>query len=124
MLKHFEQWRGQNYRALVDGLDEAGRSVSVEVAYQLGGMNYFTGNHDSRGVFLSLRHMTVKDGMQSFILGEGVKFLVWSQLRKSQKQTDKVAAALDQYVPEIAAAFQAGNNNRILELLANVQRAG
>lgn len=75
-----------------------GRIVRVQVYYSLGGMNYFTGNVDTRGLYLSVVPIEVSpDGrMESFMAFSGYKQLVVPLKAFSAKK-------LAEYEPDLAA---------------------
>lgn len=66
-------------------LNEPNKFLSVKVNYNLGGINYYTGNRDGRGYFLSVMPVTLADGMRSFIMFQGIKKFLLSVKRKSDK---------------------------------------
>lgn len=113
--------RRDGYRALFPFVTEkAGKEsthLAVEVSYELGGMNYFSGQVNRRGVYARIRPITVKDGMESFFLGDGMKVLCVEMKRKSDKRVTEVAEALDAIAPEIAEAYMAGSQPKAFDLI-------
>lgn len=68
--------------------------LKVEVYYALGGHNYFTGNNERRGYYLSISPIEIKslDGKfncESYTAFTGYKFLLFEASRKSQKGMEK-----------------------------------
>lgn len=53
-----------------------GRFLEVKVRHQKSGMNYFTYQQEKGGYFVHISVVTIKDGMRSFMLGQGIKLLV------------------------------------------------
>lgn len=50
-----------------------GRVLRVTKTYQQGGYNYFHGGHSARGYYVSVTPMKIENGMQSYVLGSGIK---------------------------------------------------
>ena len=59
--------------------------LRVEVYYSLGGMNYFTGETEPRGYWVSIQPMTITQNCTSFTGFTGVKGLLAQAHRFSQK---------------------------------------
>lgn len=107
--------------------EEPLNELRVEVNYQLGGRNWFTGNIDSRGVFLSLT--PVRRGncfIQTLINGQlhtmGYKILLKELGRKSQKQLDLAAERLMPFAGAIADLYSEGKHNEIVQLVKKVYK--
>jgi len=68
------------------------KSVKVSLYYSLGGMNYFTGKVDPRGIYLSVTPVTVNDMggwiSESYTMFSGFKHLVKEINRFSKKQLE------------------------------------
>ena len=67
--------------------------IKVELYYAMGGMNYFTGNSEARGLYLSVTPVSRTEhgnGMisESYTAFSGVKELVKPMTRFSQKVLD------------------------------------
>jgi len=69
-------------------LNNRANTLKVELYYTKGGMNYFTGNSEPRGLYLSVSPVTVSDGSESFTAFSGVKKCVKEMARFNQKQLD------------------------------------
>ena len=67
--------------------------IRVEVYYNMGGMNYFTGSSEARGLFLSVSPLHVKERSTSYLGFSGYKTLVKRMSRFSAK-------VLENYTPE------------------------
>lgn len=83
-----------------------GERLTIEVAYEKGGMNFLTGTSGGRGYYLRVRPETVKDGMRSFTLFEGIKALVEPAARFSEKKLATVTpdpALVDKLVAKVLA---------------------
>ena len=71
--------------------------IEVEVYYDLGGPNCFTGSTDPRGYFLSARPVVHGGNFRRYTLFSGLKMLLHPANRFSQKVLDAVAAAATQH---------------------------
>lgn len=108
-MEHFvERARSKKYR--FRDRDE-GDVVQVEVFYSKGGMNLGTYKQEPRGVWVSIRRVSVEKTdhgeMVGYDLFTGTKFFVRGCGRMSPKKLREVAASLDAEVPGIAAAYRA-----------------
>lgn len=72
--------------------------LQVSVYYSKGGVNYFSGQVTPRGYYISVRPVTLGNGMISFDLFAGRSQLLLETNRYSEKQFTKAV--------EIAAAFE------------------
>jgi hypothetical protein len=57
----------------------------VEVYYNLGGMNYFSGKSEARGYYLSVTPQTIAGGVKTFTAFTGTKMLLLEVKRQSPK---------------------------------------
>ena len=64
--------------------------VDVEVYYSKGGMNYFNGNVEKRGYYLSAQPLTKSTNSYSYTAFTGVKQLVKEAGRYSPKVLDEI----------------------------------
>jgi hypothetical protein len=83
-------------------IEKDGYHLKVQVAYEKGGMNYFSGQESRRGYYLYVYPVqieTVDDRVtiESFIMFKGGKKLLMEVGRKSQKAYEKACAMLDQH---------------------------
>ena len=104
--------------------EEPLNELRVEVNYQLGGHNWFSGDIDSRGVFLSLTPVRRGNGFISTrIDGKlhtmGYKILLKELGRKSQKQLDLAAERVLPFAGAIADLYSEGKHNEIVQLVKN-----
>lgn len=77
--------------------NDAATHLRVEMYYNIGGMNYFTGRQERRGYYLSISPVTRNGIMESFTAYSGVKFLLKEVSRKSakaEKQAEDLATEL------------------------------
>lgn len=68
--------------------------IEVEVAYNKGGTNYFTGRYERRGYYLHVQPIERRGGMVSFDAYSGFKDLLKEVGRKSdkaQKEAEEIA---------------------------------
>ena len=101
--------------------------LTIEVRHGKGGVNYFTGRNEGRGVYVHVTPVEVKDGMRSFMLfGEFVfKILVKPTARKSQKAIEQVAAALKPHISDLVAIAERKDERefaeKVFELTAHLR---
>jgi hypothetical protein len=94
MLQSLKQTRkGYEY---VSGTD--GNCVVIDVYYDKGGTNYFVGSRDPRGIYVSIRPVEIKDGIQTFVLFKGVKAFIKETKAASPKVLFAVAEKVDAVV--------------------------
>jgi hypothetical protein len=106
--------RGQH----LDTLDE----LRVRVSYQKGGINYFTGDIESSGVYVSLTPVHRNNGIVGQTIdgnlhNSGYKVLIKELGRKSQKQINLVAEAVLPKAEQIADYYSEGQHQAVLNLL-------
>lgn len=93
--------------------------IAVELFYNKGGYNYFTGKKESRGVWLSFRPVTyeVKDSYtsESYMGFSCVKFLIKEMARKSQKQIDKIESELKDVIDSLVFHYEAGHQYQLVK---------
>lgn len=77
-----------------------GEAVEIEVYYTLGRSPH------ARGIYLSIRPVTIGEGFRTFDLLSGYAVLVRRLARSSPRVLREVAAAADDRVAEVAAAFR------------------
>jgi hypothetical protein len=63
-----------------------GNHLEVSVFYDKGGKSYFTGQVSPRGYYLSVRPVTLNNGMVRFSMFSGCKKLILESNRFSEKQ--------------------------------------
>ena len=63
-----------------------GTHIDVEVYYDIGGMNYFSGRTSPRGYYVSVTPVTRKDNMISHVTFKGYKQLLFETSRFSANQ--------------------------------------
>jgi hypothetical protein len=83
-------------------IEKDGYHLKVQVDYEKGGMNYFSGQENRRGYYLYVYPVqieTVDDRVtiESFTMFKGGKKLLMEVGRKSQKAYEKACAMLDQH---------------------------
>lgn len=108
--------------------EEPLNELKLEINYQPGGHNWFNGNIDSRGVFLSLTpvHRTA-NSVGSFINGDlhtmGYKILLKELGRKSQKQLDIAAERIMPFAADIANLYSERKHNELFQLVKNAYKS-
>ena len=83
-------------------IEKDGYHLKVQVAYEKGGMNYFSGQESRRGYYLYVYPVqieTVDDRVtiESYTMFKGGKKLLMEVGRKSHKAYEKACAMLDQH---------------------------
>jgi len=83
-------------------IEKDGYHLKVKVDYELGGMNYFSGQVSKRGYYLYVYPVQIetRDGritIESFTMFNGGKKLLLEASRKSQKAYEKACAMVDNH---------------------------
>ena len=90
-------------------------TLDVEVYYDLGGPNYFTGGNSPRGYYLSVSPVTRNGAWKSYLGFSGVKQCIQPANRFSQKVLEQIAAtALQHEVYPKLVAHVVGKGNFVL----------
>ena len=84
---------------------DSGDIVEVEVAYDLGGSNFFTGSTMRRGVYVNVTPKRIEAGMVRTTAFTGGRFFIVPLDRKNARTIDAVAAKLDSAIPMVGACF-------------------
>jgi len=69
-------------------LNNKANTLRVELYYAKGGMNYFTGDNERRGLYLSVSPLEIKPQSIGYVGFTGVKKCVKEMARFNQKQLD------------------------------------
>jgi len=81
-----------NRSRIIEDIPAKGKNVNtlrVEYHYEKGGMNYFSGNKDQRGIYMCVAPIELSErGWSSMLLASGIKKLVKPMKRFSQKVLD------------------------------------
>jgi hypothetical protein len=89
---------------------EEGKGAAIELYYSKGGANYFSGNRDRRGIYVSIMPVEVTkypngtSATCSLVTG-GIRALVVPLMRKNDKSLQFAAEKIDALLPEVAAGF-------------------
>jgi hypothetical protein len=102
---------------------ETGTAVKAEVYYDKGGLNYFSGGHKPRGIFVSLNPVTLKDGFESFILGAGICACIEPLAKFNRAKFTAACDRIDAFIPAAAAEFTSATRREVITKLAQ-QYAG
>lgn len=81
-----------------------GNHLEISVYYTKGGMSCFTGQVLPRGYYLSVRPVTLSNGMVSFDLFSGCKKLILKANRYSDKQFARAVEMAKAFEDELIAA--------------------
>lgn len=95
-------------------------AISIDVYYDKGGTNYFSGNSDARGYWLSTMPVERKDGSTSFIIGSngGRRFFIEPAARFNAKRLAELGAKLHAHDAALAASCEAGAFDSIRALVS------
>jgi len=108
-------------RAGGEALDE----LCINVDYQKGGINYFSGNYSDSGVFVYLTPVH-RDGIcvSQTILGKqhecGYKILLKQINRRSQKQINLMAEKVLPYAQQIADLYSDRKHQDVYNLIKSI----
>ena len=64
---------------------EPNEALTIEVGYQMGGINYFTYQTEKRGYYVTVRPEVIEERSRRFIVGDGTKRLLLEAARYSDK---------------------------------------
>ena len=81
-----------------------GNHLEISVYYNKEGVNYFSGQVQRRGYYLSVRPVTLGNGTVSFDILSGCKRLLLETKRYSAKQFAKAVEMSKNYEDELIAA--------------------
>lgn len=99
------------------------KELCIEVFYSLGGMNYFSGGVNRRGVYLLLKPVSRGENgfTESMLMGGqrecGFKILLEELPRKSQKVIDKQFIKVEPLANQIADLYFENRNDEIVQLI-------
>lgn len=81
------------------------KHTKVTLSYSLGGINYFTGDHNRRGIYLAVTPVTVSgDGVfssESSVMFSGLKMLVKELKRFSKKELESLRNLMEFDNPQL-----------------------
>jgi len=105
----------------LDTLDE----LRINVDYQKGGCNWFTGDMESNGVYVYLTPTHRNNGCVSQTIdgnmhNSGYKILVKELGRKSQKQIDLAAEKVMPYAQQIADLYSDRKHQDVYNLIKSI----
>lgn len=78
--------------------------IEVNVYYSKGGMNYFTGRVTPRGYYISVKPVTKREGIISYVLFSGSGQLLLETNRYSDKQFARAVEMSKDVEKELVAA--------------------
>lgn len=110
-LKHYQKIEGCNFS-------------KIECNYLLGGMNYFTGDHERRGIFIHFTKVEKTKDSECFGLFNdfSYKIFVKELKRKSQKQIDNIWDKFfeNDNFEKLHDLHIKGKRNELITLLSNI----
>ena len=83
--------------------------LEVSVYYTKGGANYFSGGINPRGYYVSVRPVTLRDGMRSFDLFAGRKQFLFETARYTDRQFSRAVTMAADFEDELITAVVAEN---------------
>jgi len=101
---------------------EIGNTMLIELYYDLGGYNYFSGENEARGYRLSFTHAFM-DGYSKQISpmnNKNFRVLVKEVKRKSKKTEEKLIQQVKKYEDELFDAFSKDEKDIILDIINNL----
>ena len=112
-MENFKQGRSRNYvcylplKTTIRDFNE----LKIEVAYTLGGMNYFSGNTNPRGYKIYFKPVSRNGGFESSIMmGSGKESGYYISIEEANKYSAKrlleLAEKFDSLVGELADCFE------------------
>ena len=102
--------------------DQVLDELKIDVDYQKGGINYFNGNIEKRGIYIVVKPCRRHHGIVSTMIcgnrhANGYKVLIRELGRKSQKQIDFVADKVMPFAEKIADLYSEEKHNEIYDLI-------
>ena len=99
--------------------------LRINVDYQKGGMNYFSGDYSESGVYIYIQPCTYNNGIVGTVITgkqhlDGYKILLKELNRKSQKQIDLMAEKVLPYAQQIADLYSDGRHQDIYNLVKSI----
>ena len=83
--------------------------IEVDLTYQLGGWNYFTGVKEPRGLYLGCSPIEKGDGWRGFVAFSGVKVLVHEMKRFNAKTINEFEVDQNDVVKMVAHVLVKNN---------------
>lgn len=101
--------------------------LKISVDYELGGMNYFSGEINKRGTYVYFKPVCRGDGFETTMLladtaSAGFKIFVKEQGRKSAKTVNAVFEAVKPYADTFAELYNKRQFTGIMELVLNATK--
>jgi len=100
------------------------KNLQIKVEYYIGGINYFSGNHNPRGYRLSFTPCNYNPGgftestlMSSNRKESGYYLLIEKTMRFNRKRLSLFAETLDPFVNELTNAYLNDNTDKIREII-------
>ena len=119
-----------NLKKPIDTKSQVLDKLRINVDYQKGGINYFSGNINEGGVYVYITPCTHEIGVTGFavtgtvITGnqhkDSYKILLKELGRKSQKQIDLAADKVLPYAQQIADLYSDGKHQDVFKLIKSI----
>jgi len=100
---------------------EGNKHAEIEVNYQLGGMNYFSGKQEPRAYYIGFSMVEISNNTKSFMLFDKTSFKICKTpvARQSKKVFEQVKQFVEKNLDKLFELYL-GDNNRN-ELLSFIQ---
>lgn len=94
----------------------------IQACYELGGMNYFSGNINPRGIYIHFDIKEIADGWikSSLFDGKSFKILFQELKRKSAKKVSEAEVWIKANEDELFNMYESMNKNSLLEFVQSV----
>lgn len=89
--------------------------IKIELYYNLGGMNYFTGKAENRGYYLIVTPVLIDGYFESVTAFTGIKKCIKEVSRKSEKAYQAALQESNKYLPELLNYVTSKNNIELVE---------
>lgn len=98
--------------------------LKIKVSYQRGGMNYFSGRGETRGIYLIFQNVKRHDRggycMEEYGLFESFKILALELTRANARRVNQVCSAVDGLKDEIFKLYAAGDRPALLDMVRDL----
>ena len=117
------------YKRIEGESEEVGDKIKflkIEVAYSLGGMNFFDGKQNRRGLYVHFNHVEKENRggyfSESFMPFDECNFKIMAVVlkRKSEKKSEQLHVALAKIEKQLFDLYEQMNKNELLKLVQGI----
>jgi hypothetical protein len=101
---------------------EGGNAIRIDVDYSLGGMNYFSGNVEPRGIYVHISPVSRGGGFETYTAFSGAKMCVAELKRSTPKVLQHYEKLVADNADQLATWFVTKQKNLIHEWLTNLPK--